>query len=327
MNSASPENNPPKPKKGYPEPLIVLPSTRHSHSIILLHGRGSNASRFGLEFLKAETSTGKTLGEIYPGTKWIFPTAKKRRATAINRTPINQWFDMFSAKNPSERQELQYDGLRETSVFMHGLICEEAKAVGLRNVVIGGLSQGCAMSLHVVLHYEPTALEVAISGEAAEGEGEGKAASLGGYIGMSGWLPFAEEIHEAAAPIRYEDDEDEDDPFGHTETRAELDDSHEARRARVANFARDLVDLEPLDDRSKPWFAQSSYFLGHGKADEKVPVYLGVEMRDFLLQLGLDVTWKAYDEFGHRYKEPDEIDDIAQFLGEKCGFIASGESS
>jgi hypothetical protein len=32
---------------------------------------------------------------------------------------------------------------------------QEAQAVGLCNVVIGGLSQGCAMSLHISLNYEP----------------------------------------------------------------------------------------------------------------------------------------------------------------------------
>lgn len=33
----------------------------------------------------------------------------------------------------------------------------------------------------------------------------------------------------------------------------------------------------------------------------------------------MDVTWKAYEEFGHWYKVPDVIDDAVRFL-KKVGF-------
>jgi predicted esterase len=92
--------------KGYPEPLIIPPSTAHTHSVILLHGRGSNATRFGLEFLKSKTSSGKSFQELFPSVKFIFPTAKRRRATVLKRVRIHQWFDNYPPDDPTKRPEL-----------------------------------------------------------------------------------------------------------------------------------------------------------------------------------------------------------------------------
>lgn len=54
------------------------------HTIILLHGRGSNSERFGHVFIE---SAG--IAKCLPTVKFIFPTAKKRRSTALKRVPIN----------------------------------------------------------------------------------------------------------------------------------------------------------------------------------------------------------------------------------------------
>lgn len=133
--AASPSNEHPgaKPSKSktYPEPFVIPPSSsNHTHTAILLHGQGSNGPRFGQELLRSQTSDGKTLAQHLPGMKFIFPTAKKRRAIVFKRMPINQWFDNHSLKNPRQRQDLQYDGLQETSIFIHSLVMEEARLVG-----------------------------------------------------------------------------------------------------------------------------------------------------------------------------------------------------
>ncbi|KAL2824891.1 hypothetical protein BDW59DRAFT_146849 [Aspergillus cavernicola] len=111
------------PSKPYPPPLII-PSFRkdqHTHTIILLHGRGSNSSRFGHIFLE---STG--IVQRLPTTKFISPTVKKRRSTVLKRVPINQWFDNYSLEDPNTRAELQFDGLQESSAFRRGLVEQEA---------------------------------------------------------------------------------------------------------------------------------------------------------------------------------------------------------
>ena len=283
----------------WPEPLVVNPTIAHTHSILLLHGRGSNAERFGLELLAARSSGGKTLAEHFPSAKFIFPTAKKRRSTVLKRVPINQWFDNFSLEDPSQRQNLQYEGIRETSAFVAGLLHSEAEAVGADRVVVGGLSQGCAAALHVLLNF-------------------GGPFPLAGFVGMSGWLPFAETLDPAVE----DGNEDEDDIFG--PCRADEDSScqdagscrraplHELQR-RAADVARDIASLAPLSPSQEVLFPRTPIFLGHGRNDEKVSVDLGGQARSVLQALGCNVTWKDYDE-GHWYKVPEEIDDIVDFL-------------
>lgn len=66
--------------------------------------------------------------------------------------------------------------------------------IGVARVVIGGLSQGCAAALHVLLNF-------------------GGQAPMAGFIGVSRWLPFAE-ILDPTVVDRDDGGEDEDDIFG-----------------------------------------------------------------------------------------------------------------
>lgn len=293
----------------WPEPLIVHPTTAHTHSILLLHGRGSNAKRFGLELLAARTSANKTLAEHFPSARFIFPTAKKRRSTVLKRIPINQWFDSFSPENPSQRQHLQYDGIRETSEFVKRLVDQEAEVIGRERVVVGGLSQGCAAALHVLLNIE---------GEAA----------MAGFVGMSGWLPFAETLDPTVVDMEHGQDEiedvfgpdgdDEDEDGTHATHQDDQDGGkrgmplHELQRT-AANTARDIASLPSLSTAKKVMFPSTPIFLGHGRHDERISVNLGRQARHVLEALGCTVRWREYDE-GHWYKVPEELDDIVEFL-------------
>lgn len=290
---------------------MIAPASTHTHTLILLHGRGSNAENFGLEFLKSEISGGKALTDLFPGLKFIFPTAKKRRSTILKRVPINQWFDNYSLEDPSERQDLQYDGLSETTAYIHNLMRQEEELIGAKNVIVGGLSQGCAMAFHVLLSYEP------------EPDLESSSNAIGGFIGMSGWLPFQKDILSTVShkDLGYSDDDDDsDDPF----STAQQDDD-ETELFRAANCVRDIVNLPPLsadESAGPPAFVHCPVFLGHGDADPKVSVRLGEEARDTLESLGINTTWRAYEGFGHWYKVPDEIDDIVLFLQREVGLKA-----
>lgn len=301
----------------WPNPLVIHPTATHTHSIILLHGQGSNAERFGLELLKATTSSSATsttdcgdskagtLTDHFPTVKFIFPTAKKRRATVFKRMPINQWFDNFSLEDPSVRQDLQYDGLKETSAFVHKLIEEEAKLVGgASRVVIGGLSMGCAAASHVLLNFQND----------GKGEGEGKMEALGGFIGMSGWLPFAEVLDPSAGGGRNGEEGEEDLFGGGGDEEVSLDNP----QLQAANTARDIASLPPLSAEDVALFSRTPIFLGHGRNDEKVSVNLGKQARDVFEALGCQLRWKEYDE-GHWYKIPEEIDDIVDFLRNVVG--------
>ncbi|KAI9372285.1 Alpha/Beta hydrolase protein [Aspergillus egyptiacus] len=309
---------PSKPPKPYPPPLTIPPlSTQHTHThtLTLLHGRGSNTPLFGEVFLSSTL-----LRQRLPTTNFIFPTARKRRSTVLNRAPINQWFDNYSLEDPNIRSEMQLDGLSESSAFLRGLVEEEARILsdlhdlgsddGYSRVVVGGLSQGCAASVFCLL------------GGFGPGKGDHGATiqvegrRLGGFVGMSGWLPFEREVSGV----------DDDDPFSH-DTDSDGDDA--PPHVQAVDHIREILDLPPLvsdsvgnvpENGAHLAHLKTPVFLGHGAADPKVSVDLGRRMADVLSDgFGMDVMWKEYKEFGHWYKVPDEIDDVVRFLSEKVG--------
>lgn len=292
----------PSKKCCYPAPLVVnAQSDSHLSTCILLHGRGSNAERFGLEFLKAKTSDGKTLGQCFPCMKFIFPTAKKRRSNLLSRMQINQWFDNYSLEDPSQKEYLQVAGLQETMEFVHEIIRKESRIVGVQNVIVGGLSQGCSMALHVMLTFEDT---------------------LGGFVGMSGWLPFRKSIDFILAKASGNDSEEDDSILFEflnesgrceDETTEQMSDGRSDPAREAVNFVRENLSLSKLTN-GKVACLETPVFVGHGETDEKVSFQLGEGIVFTLSSLGMDVTWKSYPRFGHWYKVPDEIDDIVLFL-------------
>ncbi|CAK7271092.1 hypothetical protein SEPCBS119000_004423 [Sporothrix epigloea] len=277
------------------EPLyIVEPKECHSHTLILLHGLGSNGTKFGTELLDTGvTSSGQKLTELLPGARFVFPTSKRRRSTAFGRSMITQWFDIVRLADPSYLKERQLQGLAESAREMRQIIAAELEKVPPQNLIIGGLSQGCAMSLAVLLSLEHP---------------------IGGYIGMSGYLTYQDDLESVI-----KDDSDNDDPFSHPSEQQDTTVDESSIKAQA--LQRDLLDLEPLDCPSQEKTAyQTPVFLGHGTADEKVPCSLGEGAAQFLQNAGYKVVWKPYENQGHWYKIPDEIDDICSFIATKVGW-------
>jgi predicted esterase len=295
-------------KKAKPEPLVILPSSIHTHTMILLHGRGSNAERFAFDqsipsklgILECKGSSGKTLPQLFPGMKFVFLTAPIRRSTARNRTTINIWFDNSSFIDPFEREETQVEGLAENFQHIAQIIQAEARTVPLRKVFLGGISQGCAMALHVLL--------------GLTAERHCPDIRLGGFIGMSGWLPFQSAVNNLLLSRSVKKDKDGvEDPFAlETEDGADLDKDNPS--IMVTQFIREDIigtldyDKELLVHRCTP------IFLGHGDQDDVVELGYGKDAMTTLSHMGLNVSWKTYKRHGHWYKVPDTIDDIVRFL-------------
>ncbi|KAI0377210.1 acyl-protein thioesterase [Hypomontagnella monticulosa] len=285
-----------------PPPFVVEPTTAHTYTLILLHGLGSSGEKFGRELIETGIcSNGKRLVDVLPGAKLIFPTSKKRRASAFNRAMITQWFDVASLEDRSQRQDVQLRGLTESLPEIHELINEESKKVPRENIIIGGMSRGCAMALICLLTLD---------------------SPLGGFIGMSGWLPFRQEIEDAAKDDMGSDDNpfssDTDDPFANSSDESPKD---QDPIARVAEYLRDLLDYET---RNTPDTANSSattpVFLGHGEDDDKIKPHFGKLASETMVTCGYRVTWKSYEDLGHWYKVPDEIDDLVDFIERQVGW-------
>ena len=290
-------------RNAHPSPFVIEPTAQHTHSFILLHGLGSNGENFGKELVDTAICTdGNKLVDIFPGARFIFPTSKKQRSTTFGRAMLRQWFDVRSLDDPSYRQDGQLKGLVESSQEIREILDEESQKVAHKNIILGGLSQGCATALCCLLSLN---------------------FPLGGFIGMSGWLPFQKEIEAAT---RDEDDSsnenplgsDTDDPFEHSEEKSQ---DIQDPIVRVMDLTRDLLCLDKPEYTSR---ANSPLltpvFLGHGEADDKVKPCYGKSASETLVACGFQVTWKCYSNQGHWYKIPDEIDDLVEFIRGQVGW-------
>lgn len=148
------------------------PSDRaHSAVFIYLHGLGDDAE--GVENIGDQLQAANKL----PYMQWIFPNALENR-DAMQRawytpTPLSPF--------PSQRPELDdpedEDGLKQSVEYIESLIDDLVnRSIPPNRIVIGGFSQGCAITLLTGL----------ISSRFA-----GKVA---GVAGLMGYLPLADKI-------------------------------------------------------------------------------------------------------------------------------------
>lgn len=172
-------------KMAYPPPHIVdpQPGHLHTHTVILLHGRSSTAQEFANDLFSLRTSSPpENLPSIFPGFRWVFPDAGERWCTSF-REKRSAWCDTYSLENLSLRQDLQVIGLRDGALLIKNIIEEEAARLGgnSETIILGGFSQGSATSLWSLF-----------TGAAAT---KGR---LGGFVGLSAWMPFTREARLAS---------------------------------------------------------------------------------------------------------------------------------
>ncbi|KAL7904237.1 Alpha/Beta hydrolase protein [Trichoderma velutinum] len=168
-------------------PFIVDPATGHTHTIILLHGRDSEAQEFASEFFECEaTGTELTLPNLFPTVRWVFPQANPLHSLRFG-VEMSQWFDMWSVEDQQERTELQVPGLRLSVNLIAELIKQEELLVPRTNIFLGGISQGFATVLATFL---------------ADGRG-----GFAGLCGFSSWLPLANQAASDIEAINGETDQ------------------------------------------------------------------------------------------------------------------------
>ncbi|TAQ90046.1 hypothetical protein B7494_g1645 [Chlorociboria aeruginascens] len=256
---------------------IVAPRRDHTQTIILLHGRDSIASEFAEEFFESQASDDRTLLEIFPTTRWVFPTSKIRNSARFN-VPMSQWFDIWSVENHLEKNEIQIDGLRESVKEILDLIRTEATLISPDRIILGGISQGCATAIHTLLY---------------------GGIQLGGFIGLSSWLPFEPEITTTMA-----------DNMTWRIVENRLHYSH-----KMLNIPTDQAETTSiLSDLSSTFVLKTPVFLSHSQDDDVVPIANGKKLSTTLEELGMVVSWKQYKDGGHWVNEPQGVDDIVSFI-------------
>ncbi|KAE8449713.1 hypothetical protein EG329_007488 [Mollisiaceae sp. DMI_Dod_QoI] len=245
---------------------------RHTHTIILLHGRDSHGSEFASDFFESQASDERKFPEIFPTIKWVFPSSKLLPSARF-QSEISQWFDIWSVEDPADKKELQLEGLRESIRDVLVIVRSEMALVPPERIILGGISQGCA-----------TAILALLCG----------GIRIGGFVGMSSWLPFQGEV---AAVAR---DFERGERLGHIRS--------------IFNESIGSPEIVREGDGSA---IDTPVFLSHSKDDMVVPIKNGVELEKMLRELGVEVTWKAYEDGDHWINEPEGVDDIVAFLKDR----------
>ncbi|KAI8576233.1 hypothetical protein K450DRAFT_257763 [Umbelopsis ramanniana AG] len=253
---------------------VVLPLADHTHTVILLHGRDSTAAEFAEEFFESQASDRRTLCEIFPNFKWVFPNSGQRNSTRFEME-MAQWFDIWSVEEPENRKELQVAGLTESVAFILNIIRDEASSVPPEHIFLGGISQGCATAIHALMHCD---------------------IQLNGFIGFCGWLPFQEEIETITK---------------NTTTAGSL---QEIRSILKPTSSDSYISARGQPYGKSKSALSTPVFLSHSLDDPIVPVSNGKKLYQDLNCLGMTVIWKAYEDGGHWINEPQGVDDMVDFL-------------
>ena len=170
-----------------------MPKGEHNFTLIMMHGLGNSA----LGCFPIFADQGET--RITPlDCKIILPTAPVAVLT-YNGVSTNSWFDFLrfefdvTKESPENANEKVWEQISQEEIIsradeMLKIVDREAKLLGddPSKVYIGGLSQGCMVSLAVFLKYR---------GEKP----------LGGIIGIMGMIALDYTRH-----IKFENDEEKD---------------------------------------------------------------------------------------------------------------------
>lgn len=276
----------------FAEPYVIFPTTTHTHTVVLLHGRGSSGVEFAQELFEGESFSGRSLPQHFPGFKWIFPNAQPRFSTVFQEDLV-EWFDIYSLTDPSVEEELQVDGLAESVAHIQDLVDNEVRILGpssLERVILGGISQGCAVAV--------IALLTGMCG-------------VGAFVGFNGWMSLKNHVNELLhrVPRNHNGIEAQRCGWLAAVLRRSLGLSEEAALSLPVLLPEDAPGRALGDHRHTP------IFLSHTANDDVIDITLGKEMRDTLTEGGVhSVVWKEYETGGHWIPEPEGFDDVVDFL-------------
>lgn len=245
--------------------------------------KSSTAEEFEEDFFESTSSDGRTLLEHFPSIRWILPSAPERYSTVLQE-PMTQPFDIYSLTDPELQQDIQIKGIEESLGWIYDIIKEETQTVPPENILLGGISQGCATALLTFLISR---------------------CALAGFIGTAGWLPLDTQIKQVMS----------------NESMNVSDQSPAALLHRLCQVRCDTADS--MEDKSAKLCAavtssrDSPILLCHGIDDPTIDVSLGRNMRDLLQLLGHTVQWREDADCGHWLKEPEALHSMVEFVSSR----------
>ncbi|CBX93256.1 hypothetical protein IAQ61_008969 [Plenodomus lingam] len=150
-------------------PLVVPALKRHTATVIFAHGLGDSGS--GWIFLAENWRRRSKFEEV----SFVFPNAPNIPITLNMGMKMPGWYDLKSLSTLDDRDEDQ-EGIHRSRDYFHALIDQEIeKGIPANRIVIGGFSQGGAMSLLSGVTYKK---------------------QLGGIMGLSSYLILRQTIKD-----------------------------------------------------------------------------------------------------------------------------------
>lgn len=267
---------------------VIEPRSEHTHTAIMLHGRGSNGPEFAEELAETAAPGQQPLTQRFPGWRWVFPSSQELWSTAFQEM-LPAWFEAHSLADTTVRENLQMAGIRQSVNYIQGILDREIETLGgeTEKVVIMGLSQGGAIGMWTLLCQKNLGRQ------------------FGAFVGASTWLPFAANIEILLGK--------ETSPK-EVKVGAEITPSD----AFVGDMMSAWSRCPPAQLAGKSLLS-TPVLLGHGVDDGMVEVGLGRQAQQVLARIGFQTEWKEYlgaELEGHWLKTPEQIDDIAAFMME-----------
>ncbi|KAI1771566.1 alpha/beta-hydrolase [Hypoxylon cercidicola] len=270
--------------------LVVAPldPRHHTHTLIFLHGRGDTSANMTEALLRwSRNSRRRSLVDVFPTVRWVFPQAEPRLVQKDGHTVWPQWFDIWNVLDMSDSEELQAPGLRDSVASVRRLVRDEARKVGgLHRVALSGVSQGGATAAHALLHLGAVAADDAPPERPASPrvvvdlDEPPPPARLCALLCFSCWLPF---------------------PGGSLEETREV-------------IGLDGEDGDAVRAKSDEVVRNTPAFLAHCADDPLVFPEYGRQLRDELRGFGVHVEWREYPDGGHWLNSPQGVDDVVDFL-------------
>ncbi|KAK2627642.1 hypothetical protein QTJ16_002288 [Diplocarpon rosae] len=296
----------------FTDPTVFEPKLQHCQTFIILHGRGSFAARFAPTLLATTTTENETIQSAFPHARLIFPTASRNRATIYKRSYTHQWFDNWHLNEHTKRQELMGKGLNKSCKYIHKLLSQEIELVGAENVVLWGLSQGCATCLASLLAWDSK--------------------PFAAVVGMCGYLPFADVVQDMASGGSCTEEEeenpfgsDDDDVFANSGDEGDRTSAELGNGQKVDGNVRDAIEYFReeigMTEKRGMVYQEVPIYLGHGSEDKQVGIDFGRDTKEALMSIGAGVEMVEYPGLGHWYSA-DMLTDIFSFLRKKLPAVA-----
>ena len=166
-------------------PLITIPplERRHTHTVIFLHDRGSNAWALSEMLGDSTDSSHLSLVKSFPSFRWVFPRASLKQFASDVQVSRTQWFDVWNTEDYSDHEQHQAAGLCESVHRVRRVVRKEAELLGGQwdHIILAGLSQGAATALHTLINLDIPLEEGA----------DPKRRRLGACLGFCCRMPFA----------------------------------------------------------------------------------------------------------------------------------------